>query len=438
MDASKLKETVCTAIDNKAEEIIEFGEELLKTPETGFKEVNTAAQVAEKFRYLGLEPKEKLAVTGVTAEMEASKDGPTVALLGELDALLCAGHPFEDPDTSAAHACGHNIQLAIMVGAAIGLLDSDALVHLSGGVKLMAVPAEELVEVEERMEMRAKGMLEYLSGKSEFIRLGVMDNVDMAMMIHTMGGFPDRKSRVMSTNNGCLAKTIRYVGKKAHAGAFPQRGINALNAANLGLMGIHMLRETFNDDDHIRVHPIITKGGDMVNVVPDDVRIETFVRGSTVEAIMETNHKVDKALQAGAMAIGAEVVINDIPGYLPIINNQRMAGLFKENIAMFIGAENVVAGGHVGGSTDMGDLSQIMPVIHPYTSGVEGVNHEKDFQVDDPQMAYVIPAKAAAMTIIDLLYGDAEKAADVLNNYSPAMKKEEYLDFLSSIYAHDK
>src|SRR4030065_2897658 len=126
---------------------------------------------------------------------------------------------------------------------------------------------------------------------------------------------PAKKVLIGAPHNAVLAKFIRYQGKESHAGGAPHFGINALNAAMLGMIGIHAQRETFRDEDCIRVHPIITRGGDLVNVVPADVRIETFVRGRRGEAVQDANKKVNRALQAGAMAIGAEGEITDLPGY---------------------------------------------------------------------------------------------------------------------------
>ena len=106
------------------------------------------------------------------------------------------------------------------------------------------------------------------------------------------------------TNNGLVAKRIQFLGRGAHAGGAPHLGINALNAASLAMAAINANRETFRDDDTVRVHPIITKGGEAVSAVPADVRMETFVRGKTLEAITDANIKVDRALKAGAMAVG--------------------------------------------------------------------------------------------------------------------------------------
>jgi metal-dependent amidase/aminoacylase/carboxypeptidase family protein len=133
--------------------------------------------------------------------------------------------------------------------------------------------------------------------------------------------------------------------------------VNALNAALLGLMGIHAQRETFRDEDSIRVHPIITRGGEIVNNVPADVRIEAYVRGRTIEAIMDANMKVNRALRAGASAVGATVEINDIPGYMPYTQEPNLVEMMKRNGESIVGKEWVEMRGHSTGSTDLGDVS---------------------------------------------------------------------------------
>ena len=127
------------------------------------------------------------------------------------------------------------------------------------------------------------------------------------------------------------------MGRASHAGGAPQLGINALSAAMLALNAIHAQRETFWDQDTVRIHPIITKGGDAVSVVPAEVTMETFVRGGSREAIIDANMKVDRCLRAGAMAMGAEVEINTIPGYLPQRNNRAMGELFGGNVEALFG-----------------------------------------------------------------------------------------------------
>jgi amidohydrolase len=269
-----------------------------------------------------------------------------------------------------------------------------------------------------------------MGGKAELVRLGEFDDIDMAMLVHSMPDAPARVFAVGGSLNGFLAKMVQFQGVAAHAGARPDAGVNALNAAALAIMGIHAQRETFKAEDCLRVHFIMTKGGDLVNVVPNDVRLELFVRGRTLEAILETSTKVDRALRGAAMSVGAQVAIEDLPGYLPQVQDTTMTGLFTENAAQLVGAESVFPTPHISASTDMGDLSHLMPVIQPAGGGYTGANHTVDFEVADEEMAYVMPAKAMAMTVIDLLYGDATVAAELVDKHEAKMTKAEYLSYL--------
>jgi amidohydrolase len=415
-----LKEAVTRAISARAAEVVGLAEEVYRHPELGFKEVRTAALIASKLRKLGLEPETGLALTGVRAQLEFGSPGPTIAIFGELDAVVCYQHPDADPQTGAVHACGHHGQLAAMWGAAVGLSLPELRPHLSGRVVFWAVPAEEYVEIEFRQRMRQEGKISFLGGKQELIARGLLDDVDMAMLCHADSDNPGRKAKLGGTCNGFIGKLAAFEGKEAHAGGAPHQGVNALNAAILGIMGIHCQRETFRDEDHVRVHPILTRGGDLVNIVPADVRLETYVRAATVEAMADANRKVNRALRAGALAVGANVRIEDIPGYLPMRNDPHLTRVFAENLGLLIGSENVVRDEHMGGSTDMGDVSHLMPAIHPSIGGVVGRAHARDFRVVDPEMAYVIPAQAMAMTVVDLLAGDASLASSILAEFRPA------------------
>jgi amidohydrolase len=429
----EVKRQVCEAIDRRGEQIIKIGETIRHHPELGFKEFKTARLVEHTLKDLGLSPQTELALTGVRTTMNAAKEGPTLALLGELDGLVVSDHPLADPETGAAHACGHNAQIAGLMGAVMGLLDSRALQHLTGRIVAFAVPAEEYGDVAWRVHQAREGKLEFLGGKPELLRLGHFDDVDMAMMIHTTPRAEDKLAGVGVSNNGCVVKTIRYLGKASHAGGAPHLGINALYAANVALTAINAVRETFREADTIRVHPIITLGGVQVNVIPADVRLETYVRGKTVEAILDANTKIDRALQAGALALGAQVEIETLPGYLPLFNNMDMAGIFKENAVALVGDGNFTTIDHRTGSTDMGDISHVMPTLHPYMGGASGMGHGADFHITDPQLAYLGPAKALAMMAVDLLWGQGETARMIISKTKPRMTKAEYLAFQRSI-----
>ncbi len=427
MDKHQLKQAVCQAIDNRAAEIRDIKNDIWAHPELGYKETRTADKVAEVFDGLGLPYKTGLAVTGVRADLKGAADGPTVAVLGELDAVVCWDHDSADKKTGAVHACGHDAQTAAMLGCAIGLIDAGAKDYLAGNVAFFGVPAEEFVELEYRQRIMEEGKIEFFGGKQELLRLGYFDDVDFAEMIHVDAETPGREVKLSAGSNGFVGKTIRYIGQEAHAGAAPFLGVNALNAAMLGIFGIHAQRETFKDEDHIRVHPIITKGGDLVNIVPADVRLETYVRGAETSAIFEANKKVNRALRAGADAVGATVQINEIPGYLPLRSCMPLSELFEANARDLLGADAVKTSEFSGGSTDMGDISHVIPSIHPYIGGIKGAAHTRTFKVVDLDMVSVIPAKILAMTVIDLLWDGAAEAKRIKAEFKPVFTKDEYL-----------
>jgi amidohydrolase len=434
-----LKRAVCEAIDRHANTIIDLGETILRNPETGFNEAKTAALVAERMTELGLAPRTGLALTGVKGRLSGHGPGPRLAFIGELDSLRTSEHPLADPATGAAHSCGHNAQIAGMLGAAIGLADGKATEQLAGELVFFAVPAEEFIDVEERLKRKERGEIEFLLGKPELLAKGHFDDIDLAMMIHV--GSHDamtKRSFIADSSNGALVKQIRFVGRASHAGGAPQLGINALSAAQIALNAIHCQRETFWDKDTIRIHPIITKGGDAVSVVPAEVTMETFVRGGSLEAITDANIKVDRCLRAGAMAMGAEVEISTIPGYLPQRNDRRFGEMFGANVEAMFGPGQFDIGGHRTGSTDMGDIAHLMPVIHPYVASARGKAHGADFRINEPEHGYLTPAKLLAMTAIDLLHGDAAPAKEILAKFEPAMTKEAYLAFARSLFKKER
>lgn len=430
MDRDGLKQRVAEAIDRRAGELMEIGRYLLANPEIGYREVKGAALVADAFAKLGLPHRTGLAVTGVRADLDSGRPGPAVAVLGELDGLIAFGHPHANPETGAAHTCGHNAQIATMLGVAMALVDSGAMEALAGRVVLFAVPAEEYVDLEYRARLRDEGRIAFLGGKPELVRLGHFDDVDLAMMVHASANTPERRVRVGGTTNGFVAKTICFRGKASHAGARPDLGINALNAAALAIMGINAQRETFRDEDSVRVHHILTAGGHSVNIVPEDVRMELFARGRSLEAIRDAAAKVSRAVAGAAQMVGAEVEIRDLPGYLPLVEEHVMAAAFRENATSLLGADQVLPGLHVAASTDMGDLSHLMPALHPFAGGYRGTNHSRDFLVADEEMAYVLPAKMMALTVVDLLYGDAAGARRAVESYTPRLTKADYLAYL--------
>jgi amidohydrolase len=425
-----LKAALCLEIDRQRDETLSIAQRILRNPELGFKEVATAQLVADRFRSLDIPCRTGLAITGVKGVLDTGRPGPTVAVLGELDSVLVYDHPHANRETGAAHACGHNVQIATMLAVAGALRASNALSGLSGRVVLFAVPAEEYVEVEYRMGLAREGKLEFLGGKPELIRLGEFDDVDLAMMTHLSARPEERRLAMVDSFNGCIVKQIQFMGKAAHAGSAPEQGINALNAAMVALSALHAQRETFREADTVRIHPIVTRGGDLVNVVPSDVRMETFVRAKTATAIEGADAKLNRALRAGAIAVGGQVKVTTLPGYMPLVNDRALAALFKANALSLVSPQDYVEGGHRTGSSDMGDVTHIMPAIHPFAGGARGTSHGSDYEVADMDTACLVPAKAMVMTVVDLLAGEAQVGRQILATSKPLMTKAEYLRYL--------
>ncbi|MGE0844930.1 MAG: amidohydrolase [Flavobacteriaceae bacterium] len=430
-----LKRLVCEEIDRRSAEIIDLSADILANPETGFFEQRTAGAVAAKFREMGLSFEEGLARTGVKARLKGAGPGPTVGILGELDSIITPDSPVANPATGAAHGCGHNAQIASMIGAGLGL--QTVMRHLDGDVVLFAVPAEECIQIEERLGLRDRQEIGFVIGKPELIRIGAFDDIDMVTITHTPHGLDDSHASVGDTHNGALVKRIRFTGVAAHAGSFAHKGVNALKAAMLAISAIDAQRERFVESDLVRISPIITKGGDATSSVPSDVRIETMVRARTVEAMREASDLVDRCMRAGAMAIGASVEIETVSGYMPNNPDKRLIRLQYENCARVVGEDRMGVARHQTGSTDVGDLSMMMPVVHPRSGGTVGAPHSRDYYVRDHVLAAVNPAKSMAMLAIDLLYDGAAEAKTVLAEAGPKLDKQSYLELRHSFDRHE-
>ncbi len=418
------------AVEKHRQLILDAERHIWKTPETGYKEFKTSAYMAENFEKLGYELKMAEGITGFTTVLDTGKPGPTILILGELDSIICPDHPEADPTTGAVHSCGHHAQCAALLGVAAALKEPGILDKFCGKIMLCAVPAEELLEIEYRSGLKAEGKIKYLGGKSEFLSRGYFDGVDMAFMVHTATVYGVGNGAV-----GCLAKQIIYKGVAAHAGGFPWNGRNALYAATCGLNAINAIRETFRESDIIRVHPIITAGGAMVNAIPETVVLESYVRGSTFDAIVKANKKVNQALCGAALSIDTNVEIIDSPGYAPLIATEEFRQVAKEAAGLAIPEYEFTLGTKISsGSTDMGDLCCVMPVLHPNAGGAAGKSHGNDYQIVDPEAACVGSAKMQLAMLLLLLADDAKRAKEIIENYeAPFASAAEYLAFMDNL-----
>lgn len=411
-----------TLVDKHAKSVLEAERWLWAHPQTGFTEWQAHDYLADRFAHLGYAPIGAGDIPGFYADLDTGRPGPKVCVIGELDALDIPGHP--EAVDGIAHLCGHHAQCAAVLGLAAALKEPGALEGLSGSIRLMLVPSEELVQVSFREELMEKGTIRYFGGKPEFMRRGLFDGVDMAMNVHQGG--PARADGVVFDAiigcNGCLTKKVVFKGKTAHAGANPNLGINAQNAAMLALQACNDLRETFMERDQIRWHPVMRDTGGAVNNVPENVVVESYVRGRSMEAIKRENGKINRAMAGAALAMGARVEIHDRPGYAPGLFDADFLRLMERCCADMVGDEKVAFSysAYGGGSTDMSDLACVMPCAwFNVNGGFTGCGHCVDYRIVDPYRLCVDSAKAQIIVLDGLLGNSAEAAKDIVSKFKP-------------------
>lgn len=373
MDVAALKQRVIDDIDKLAEQLLDVSHDIFDNPELGFEEHHAHRRLTDELERSGL-PVVRGAYDLPTAfDARVGVEGPTVAVICEYDALPGLGH-----------ACGHNIIAAAGLGAALAL--SPLADELGGRLAVLGTPAEE-----------GGG------GKEFMVRRGAFDGVDAAMMVHPAGA--ELTSMRTLANQQLLA---RYKGRAAHAAAAPWLGANALDAAVLGYTNVAALRQHIRDDE--RIHGIFTKAGDKPNIVPDHTEAHWYVRAGSRERLEQLKPRVLACLEAGATATGCTMTHEWLdPPYFDMVDNHPLLERYVAN-AQLLGREPRPATGEtvVTGSTDMGNVSYVVPSIHPMIQAAPpGV------AIHTPEMAaharaelgdraVIDGAKVLALTVIDL------------------------------------
>lgn len=375
--------------------------------------------MAEKFAALGYTLHCAGDIPGFYADIETGKPGPKLCIMGELDALDIANHP--ESVNGMAHCCGHHAQGAALLGVA---RRAPGAGRARGALRRH--PADGCARgrndpIAFREELRKKGVIHYLGGKVEFLYRGYFDGVNLALMVHGGNCGKNIDFSCDLGSNGCLAKTIRYKGKSAHAGGAPQNGVNAQYAAMLGLQACNALRETFPDGDSIRFHPIMMGVNCAVNIIPDEMRIESYVRARSIEAIVRENKNVNRALAGGALAMGAGVELHDRPGYFPEYHDPAYMKLVEQCCRDLVGAEHVSFSptGWTTGSSDFGDLTAVMPGVQFTATGAAGTGHGIDYHVADADRLCCNSAKAQLFVADALLSDGAKRAQEIIAGYQP-------------------
>lgn len=426
-------ETIKKTVDRYADLMSRAERYIWNNPEVGYKEYKTNEYMIKSFEELGYTVECFDGITGFTTYFDTGRKGATVLVIAELDALYCAQHPECNKETGAVHVCGHNIQCASILGVAAAIKDITISDNLSGKVKFAVVPAEEGIELTYRNSLIEKGVISFTSGKPECISRGMLDDVDVAFMVHVTnitnvtanGGV----YYFLKGSNGVIRKKTVITGVAAHAGGSPHKGINALYAAELMFAATNALRETFKESDMIRFHSIITKGGESVNAIPEEVVIESYVRGASPDAIKQANKKINRAITGACLAIGARVKIEDRAGSEALFCNDELTKVMSEAGSDLVGEDLCyVTNEWRADSTDMGDVSCIVPSVHAYVDGYRGLAHGKNYVVEDPVKVCLDSANLQVATLVKLLKNGCEKVYDIKTDFKPKyLSIEEYL-----------
>ncbi len=368
-----LKATVLAEIDSRRRQLENLSLKIHSHPELGFGEQMASAwltQYLEEDRFL-VEPGICELPTAFRASYGSGK--PTIAILAEYDALPQLGH-----------ACGHNLIAAAACGAAIA--SKPAVDRFGGSLLVIGTPAEELY-----------------GGKIIMAEKGAFDNVDMAMIVH-----PGARDTATTETLACISLEIEFFGREAHAAANPEAGINALEAMLQSFNGINSLRQ--HTKDKARIHGIITDGGQAANIVPAHSAGSFLVRSADETYLKELKQKVLNCFLGASTSSGARLKYRwSKRQYAPMCNNLVMARLFAENMRSLGRKVKLANPSQTFGSTDMGNISQLVPSIHPFVAIAppEVSGHSSEFAAAAASEAgmkgMIDAAKALAMTVVDLL-----------------------------------
>ncbi|MCR4706152.1 MAG: peptidase dimerization domain-containing protein [Lachnospiraceae bacterium] len=417
-------------LDRIMPRMIAFGEDLYHHPEIGYREEYAHAKMCALLDEAGISYR-TVARTGIKATLDLGRPGPHIVLLAEFDGVPVPSHPEANADQCfAAPACGHYAQAAVMMGVFLALNESSVAKTLCGKVSFIASPAEEYCDLAFRQDLIDRGEILFAGGKQHLIAAGEFDDADIILNCHAMGG--DADGEIGSSLNGFLHKDAVFTGKAAHAAAAPEDGVNALNAATLAMSAINFLRETFRAEDAVRVHYYLPEGGKNAGTVPEETRIELFVRARSAKAISEIGEKVDRCLKAGAYAVGCDVTITDNMGYYPLKPDPLLSSFVEERMARYMDPGRILRDRHGFASGDIGDVSMMWPTIQTGVSGFGGTFHGRDFRTTDTHNAYEVPAVYFLDTVYDLLADGGKEAYRIAKAFRPTLIRDRYASLLKT------
>lgn len=398
------KELINTYLEHNRQKIFDIGEELFQNPELGFREEKTQQLICTYLDKLGIAYRSKVSLQGVVVTMGTGK-GLHLGVAADMDALLTSMEGI----MVAFHSCGHSIQVAILLNLITAFHNSKILEQIDGKLSFFFTPAEEFIDMDTRKKLKEEGKIRFFSGKQNMIYDGVFDEIDLLLSCHVMGQDEQHsnvKFDVNSTLSGFVLKEATFYGQSAHAGVVPHLGKNALHAATLSLSAIQMLKDSFSPEIGARVYPILREGGKTANSICDYAVVETYVRTTSPQALLEINEQVTNVFSHCAKALGIRSEVRDTNGYLPLKQDREVNKTVYQNMLALCEEEEILHDVVSGASGDIGDISFLMPVIQFGFSGIKGIVHSNQFQIVDKEHVYINTAKVLAGTILDILEGN--------------------------------
>ncbi|GGV89062.1 amidohydrolase [Streptomyces gelaticus] len=394
---SRLKSDTSTGVSDWQDRVLELARALHARPEIAFQETESAAAISELLTEGGFTIERGTGGLPTAFTATAGSGELTVALCVEYDALPEVGH-----------ACGHNLIAGASVAAALAL--APYVDELGITLKAIGTPAEE-----------------HGGGKALLLEAGAFDGVGLALMVHPV------QDGVGYNPAGSTAQAVgRYRavfrGRAAHAAAAPHQGVNAADAATLSQVAVGLLRQQLPGDQ--RVALFVSEGGVATNIIPERAVVDFECRAFTLpeyEALLE---RVRRCFEGAALATGAELTVEATePLYEPLVQDDALAGFWTSAMAAF--GRDVTSGDRLaGGSTDMGNVSQVIPSLHPWLSipGADAPIHSHAFAaVADTSQAYDMmfeAARALAWTVVDAAGHDEHRARFIAAAYHRDVRRE--------------
>lgn len=388
---------------NNFKETLAIAEEIYYNPELGFKEFKTSTLI-ENFiiKYFPQGEIIKFSETGIKINIGERKK-LHIALIAEMDAVYTPSHFHADKESGAAHNCGHYSQVAIMLNLLKKLTVNDEYKSLDFSVGFVFTPAEEYLDLEFRKKLQQNNKISFLGGKPEAIKLGIFDEFDLAIAIHSMGGEPERRSIELNCNlAGFLYKYYTFKGKAAHAGFAPQVGINAYSMSTLFNTALGLYRQQINEKFMVRMNPVILDAPMGTNVIPDKIKIGTDIRAHSVEYMLELSKRLDTMAQCSATALGGSVEIETEMGYLPFLQSTYLSDFVRKSFEEFPEIKYCKENSPVSAAGDIGDLSYILPCIQIGYNGFSGTFHGNDFIHQDVEYIFSIFPKFLIKVLKDM------------------------------------